>query len=255
MDKDRGIFARIDRKLLAGLCDDEALRTLRVPATAAKWSTWKRYCDAAGISMGRAVAMLIDGELISVFGEHTAGEWPAFAQRAAKDLENREARIEAREHKVDTDEARMNERSERLRRWEGELEARELRAEFSSKIATRYSADRAKIGRNERCPCGSGLNVAGSYLTHDSSCRLGSEQSTSKEDPLPFDALTLRLCRNAPTQRGKVVRNLEPESLERGLTVTQVPRRRKRRRKSVDSGPTVIAGSLARFSVLVSASP
>jgi len=157
MDLDRGILARIDRKLLAGLGDDEALRTLRVPATAAMWSTWKRYCDAAGISMGRAVAMLMDRELLSVFREHTAGEWPVFAQQAAQELESREAKIEVREHKVETDEARMRELGERLRRWQGELEVRELRAEFSSKIASRHSTDRAKIGRNERCPCGSGL--------------------------------------------------------------------------------------------------
>ena len=157
MDLDRGTLARIDRKLLAGLGNDETLRTLRVPATAAKWATWKRYCDSAGISMGRAVAMLMDRELLSVFGEHTAGEWPLFAQQATEKLENREAKIEAREHKVDTDEARMRERSERLRRWEDELEAREQQAEFASKIASRHSTDHAKIGRNDRCPCGSGL--------------------------------------------------------------------------------------------------
>jgi SEC-C motif len=157
MDMNRGTLARIDRKLLAGLGDDEAFRTLRVPATGAKWSTWKRYCDAVGISMGRAVAMLMDRELLSVFGEHTAGEWPIFAQQATEKLANREARIEARERIVDKAEARMRERSERLRRWEDELEARELRAEFASRIASRHSTDHAKIGRNDRCPCGSGL--------------------------------------------------------------------------------------------------
>jgi hypothetical protein len=157
MDLDRGTLARIDRKLLAGPGDHKAFRTLRVPATGAKWATWKRYCDATGISMGRAVAMLIDRELLSVFGEHTAGEWPLFAQQATEELENREARIEVREHRVDTEEARLRERSEGLRRWEDELEARELRAEFASRIASRHSTAGSKIGRNERCPCGSGL--------------------------------------------------------------------------------------------------
>ncbi len=124
MDMDGGILARIDRKLLAGLCGDEALRTLRVPATAAKWSTWKRYCDSAGISMGRTVAMLIDRE-----------------------LENREAEIEARERKVDTDEARMRERSERLQRWEDELEGREYRVEAASKRLPSASTARTKSWR------------------------------------------------------------------------------------------------------------
>ena len=138
MDMGRGTLARIDRKLLAGLGDDEAYRTVRVPANGAKWSTWKRYCDSVGISMGRAVTMLIDRELISAFGEHTAGQWPVFAQQATEELENREAKIEAREHKVEIDEARMRERSVHLRSWEDELEARVLRAEFASKIASRH---------------------------------------------------------------------------------------------------------------------
>ena len=99
----------------------------------------------------------MDRELLSVFGEGTAGEWPALAQQATEELENRGARIEARAHKVDTDETRMRERSEGLRRWEDELEARELRAEFASKIASLHSTAGSKIGRNERCPCGSGL--------------------------------------------------------------------------------------------------
>jgi hypothetical protein len=132
MDMDRDTLARIDRKLLANLGDDETFRTLRVPATGAKWSTWKRYCDSVGVSMGRAVAMLIDGELISVFGEHTAGEWPVFAHQATEELENREARIDAREHKAAIDEAGIRGRNERLRRWEGELEAREQRVEATS---------------------------------------------------------------------------------------------------------------------------
>ena len=157
MDMDRGALARIDRRLLAGLGDDEAFRTLRVPATGAKWATWKRYCDSVGISMGRAVAALIDRELLSVFGEHAADEWPVFAQRATEELANREAEIVAREREVDMTEARMREWSERVRRWEDELEARELRAEFVTNRASSHSRDHAKIGRNERCPCGSDL--------------------------------------------------------------------------------------------------
>jgi hypothetical protein len=60
IDLDRGVSSRIDRRLLAGLGQDETYRMVRVPATTAKWATWKRYCESAGISMGRAVAGLID---------------------------------------------------------------------------------------------------------------------------------------------------------------------------------------------------
>ena len=45
---------------------------------------------------------------------------------------------------------------ERLRRWEGELEAREQQAETVSSLTSPHSTGRVKIGRNERCPCGSG---------------------------------------------------------------------------------------------------
>jgi len=157
MGVDRGTLARIDRKLLAGLDGDEALRTVRVPAIAAKWSTWKRYCDSVGISMGRAVTMLIDRELISVFGDVTSDELPVFAQRATEELAIREAKIVAREREVDTVEAQMREWGERLRRWEDDLEARKQRAGSISKLTSRHSTARAKVGRNERCPCGSGL--------------------------------------------------------------------------------------------------
>ena len=156
MGMDRGTLARIDRKLLAGLGDDEVYRTLRVPATGAKWSTWKRYWDSVGVSMGRAVTMLIDRELVGVFGDVTGDEEPVFAQRAAEEMASREAKIVAREREVDTEEARMRERGERLRRWEDALEAREQQAETVSKLTSRESTGPAKIGRNERCPCGSG---------------------------------------------------------------------------------------------------
>jgi hypothetical protein len=66
MDLNRGTLARVDRRLMTGLERDETFRMVRVPVTEAKWSTWKRYCDAAGISMSRAIMALIEREL----GEH-----------------------------------------------------------------------------------------------------------------------------------------------------------------------------------------
>jgi hypothetical protein len=156
MDMDRGTLARIDRKLLAGLGGDEAYRTVRVPAGAAKWSTWRRYCGSVGVSMGRAVALLIDRELIAVFGDVAGDEPPLFAQRAREQLKIREAKIAARERQVNAEQARMRGWGERLRRWEDELEVRERRVALVSKLPSGDSTVRAKIGRNERCPCGSG---------------------------------------------------------------------------------------------------
>jgi hypothetical protein len=63
MDLDRATLAKPDRRKLAGLNREERFQMVRVPVTPATWSTWKRYCDIAGISMGRAISALVDHEL------------------------------------------------------------------------------------------------------------------------------------------------------------------------------------------------
>ena len=157
MDLDRGTLARIDRKLLADLGNDEAFRTLRVPATGAKWATWKRYCDAAGVSMGRAVAALIDAEMLGVSGESTINDSPILAERAYQKLATREREITARETQIAATEERARLWSNQLRRREGELNAREQRLELMSKVLRQSTLADGKVGRNERCPCGSNL--------------------------------------------------------------------------------------------------
>jgi hypothetical protein len=151
MDLDRGTLARLDRRLLAGLGRDERFQMVRVPVTPAKWSTWKRYCDTVGISMGRAIATLIDRELASVFGNSSDGAGSMFEQQAQRQLVDREAALAKRERELGAAE-------ERVRRWsEHELEVREWRVEAATKLPTQPAQARAKTGRNERCPCGSGL--------------------------------------------------------------------------------------------------
>jgi hypothetical protein len=157
MDLHRGALARIDRKLLAGLSQDEAYRMVRVPVAASKWSTWKRYCDAAGISMGRAITALIDRELIGVFGDTIGDDSPAFARRAEHELATRETQVAARESRVEDTEKRLRRWSENLRQLQTELEAREQRTKLASKLAARPPGAGRKVGRNERCPCRSGL--------------------------------------------------------------------------------------------------
>jgi hypothetical protein len=157
MDLDRGTLARVDRKLLAGLDQDETFRMVRVPATGAKWSTWKRYCDAAGISMGRAIMALIDRELVSVFGESSRDDSPAFRRQAEEELASREAEVGRRESELDAVEDRLRRWQERLRRWEDELVGRDQRVELASKLGARPANAPPKVGRNDRCPCGSGL--------------------------------------------------------------------------------------------------
>jgi len=157
MDLERGVLARIDRKLLAGLGQNETYRMVRVPVTASKWSTWKRYCESAGISMGRAIVTLIDRELVSAFGEHT-GDYPSvLAEQAEEELTRRQAQVARREESASVAEERFRGWNEHLRRWEGELETRERRVEFAAKMSVHPGEVPTKVGRNERCPCGSGL--------------------------------------------------------------------------------------------------
>jgi len=157
MDLDRGVLARIDRKLSAGLGQDETYRMVRVPATAAKWATWKRYCDSAGISMGRAIAALIDRELAGVFGDRSGDHPPVFAEQVEEELARRQEQVDRREEKAAGVEERLRAWSEHLLRWEGELAVRERRVEFALKVAAQPTEVATKVGRNERCPCGSGL--------------------------------------------------------------------------------------------------
>jgi len=156
-DLDRGALARIDRKLLAGLDQDETWRMVRIPVAAAKWSTWKRYCDSAGISMGRAIVTMIDRELASAFDDHTGNRPSVFAEQAEEELASRQTAVARREQAVASTEERLKSWSEHLRSREDELEAREMRIETRSKLFAGPENTLVKVGRNDRCPCRSGL--------------------------------------------------------------------------------------------------
>ena len=157
MELDRGKLARIDRKLAARLGQDETSQMVRVPVTAAKRATWKRYCDAAGISMGRAVAALIESELVSVFDQFRDDDQPVFARNTQEQLAAREEEIIARERQLDAAGDRLKQQDKRLRLWEDELRSREQQVEMRPKLVARPTRADPKVGRNERCPCGSGF--------------------------------------------------------------------------------------------------
>jgi preprotein translocase subunit SecA len=107
--------------------------------------------------MGRAIATLIDRELVSVFGDHI-GEHPAvFAEQAEEELAMRREQVALREEKASAVEGRLRTWNDHLRRWEVDLETRERRVEFAAKAAAQPTGVDTKVGRNERCPCGSGL--------------------------------------------------------------------------------------------------
>lgn len=106
MGLDRGKLANIDRRLLAELDREETWQVVKVPASNATWSTWKRYCDVVGLSMGRAISALINAELASVVANEVDAQSAVFAERdhqlseRAHELDEREREIERKERKL-----------------------------------------------------------------------------------------------------------------------------------------------------------
>ncbi|MEX1133938.1 MAG: hypothetical protein WED83_03730 [Acidimicrobiia bacterium] len=66
MALDRGRLAEIDRKVFADLDHTDSVQAVKVPVSDAVWSTWRRYCESMGLSMGEGVAGLILDELETV---------------------------------------------------------------------------------------------------------------------------------------------------------------------------------------------
>ena len=89
MTVDRRLLAKVDRRLLSEMDHADGVQLVKVPVSDAVWSTWRRYCDAVGISMGRGLAVLLHHELASVVDE----DLDVLGQR----LEQRETGIAARE--------------------------------------------------------------------------------------------------------------------------------------------------------------
>lgn len=119
MDLDRGALAKIDRKVLSGLQHDESYHMVRVRVSEATWSTWKRYCAAAGISMGRAIVALVKNELRSAVGELDAQ--PLFLAEFENGLAERQRALEAKELQLDALEQRLRAKERPARQAESKL--------------------------------------------------------------------------------------------------------------------------------------
>jgi hypothetical protein len=157
MTLDKRSLSGIDRKISAELDSQERFRMVRVPIDDRRWSIWNRYCQTVGFSMGRAIALLIDQELATVATGTTdeiardptsmGAEQDLAAQQAALAEGAERLAIEAR----------------RLQQWERQLEYRrdelrrmELRLRSPAPSQPSTSPSRS-VGRNEPCPCGSGV--------------------------------------------------------------------------------------------------
>ncbi|MCZ7532367.1 MAG: SEC-C metal-binding domain-containing protein [Acidimicrobiia bacterium] len=154
MTLSRGTLAKVDAKLRSELGHDEEIRLVKVPASEAVWSTWRRYCDAVGVPMGRGLAILMHRELASAVDEDLEG--------LAERLSEREARIVALENG-------LSEAQESVRVREVEVGVRERRlAEHQEK--TPYAPLEKwippKRGRNEECWCESGKKFKNCHGKH-----------------------------------------------------------------------------------------
>lgn len=136
---DRGTLARIDRKVVSGLSHDETWQMVRIPAAEAMWLAWKRYCDSLGLSMGRGIATLIQHELRSVVDD---------SDQATSFLAEREAELAKRQGMLDERERNIEIREQRLRA---------MTQRQTTRATPGAAPELAKVGRNEPCPCGSGV--------------------------------------------------------------------------------------------------
>ena len=145
---DRGTLAKIDRRVFAELNHADGVQAVKVPLSDAVWSTWRRYCQAMELSMGDGVAGLILNEFRTVVGVDSANA-AVFAERASEQAEEQVSQCQARADELDTRAETLKRKEEHLRTWEKRLR--------TPRVASGQTRTTAKVGRNERCPCGSGL--------------------------------------------------------------------------------------------------
>lgn len=148
MGLDRGTLAKIDRRVFAELDHSAGVQAVKVPVTDAVWSTWRRYCQAMGLSMGDGVAGLILDELESVIDVDGARN-QVFAEQASRQAEERTAKLDARQRALDRRAETLKRKEEHLREWERRL--------GTPRVGGVHTQNTANLGRNDRCPCGSGL--------------------------------------------------------------------------------------------------
>lgn len=148
MALNQGKLANIDRRVFAELDRIVGSQAVKVPVSAAVWSTWRRYCEAIGLSMGEGVAGLIAHELETVVDDSgIAG--PVFSEQAEREAADRMSRLDTRECELAARAESLRLREQDLRSLGLRVGGQERRPGLQSRIPN--------VGRNERCPCGSGF--------------------------------------------------------------------------------------------------
>ena len=174
MALDRAQLANVDRRLLSELNRKEDWQLVKVPASEATWSAWKRYCDVVGLSMGRAIGALIDLELGSVVDDELHATSAVIAKRQQM-LDIRKEELDEREKEIT-----WREKVHGLPRRATAAELQRMAAEIEpsdytvSEPQTQQTQDPEtgtepahKTGRNEPCWCGSGRKYKHCHWARD----------------------------------------------------------------------------------------
>ena len=148
MALDRGTLSRIDRRVFAELASTAGVQAVKVPVSDAVWSAWRRYCEAIGLSMGEGVAGLIPHELETVVGDEGDAS-DVFVGQVVRQVGERASRLGARERELGALAERLRDKEVHLAAWEHRIRTQRMSGAPVSPVT--------KVGRNERCPCGSGM--------------------------------------------------------------------------------------------------
>ena len=97
--------------MLSGLDHEENWQMVRVPVSDAMWATWRRYCGALGVSMGRGIGVLVAHELDALTDVDADGG-AVFGSELQRKLVARSEDLDAQEH-------RLNEKERSLRSYSG----------------------------------------------------------------------------------------------------------------------------------------
>jgi len=134
--------------VFAELAHAAGVQAVKVPVSDAVWSVWRRYCETIGLSMGAGVAGLIAHELKTVVG--TGDDVSVvFGEQVARQVEERASQLDVREQELDTRAQQLRDKETHLTAWKQQIRTQKMSGAPVPAVA--------KVGRNEPCPCGSGL--------------------------------------------------------------------------------------------------
>jgi uncharacterized protein YecA (UPF0149 family) len=155
MTLDKRTLSSLDRKMSSELDSKARFRMVRVPIDDRRWAIWNRYCQAAGVSMGRGIAGLIEEELASVVTGTSEEIASPLVMEAERNLATQQAAVAALEEHLACEATRLQEWERQLELRRDELRRRELRRQAQT-ARLPVKPYRQSIGRNDPCPCGSG---------------------------------------------------------------------------------------------------